>query len=88
MLVGTSMGGARPKAVVEDEEGLWIAKFNRPDDRWNNARIEHAMLILARSCGIASAESKVVPIGGRDVLLVKRFLIARRHKAATYAPGW
>jgi serine/threonine-protein kinase HipA len=73
MLVGTSMGGARPKAVVEDEEGLWIAKFNRPDDRWNNARIEHAMLILARSCGIASAESKVVPIGGRDVLLVKRF---------------
>src|SRR5450432_1125757 len=28
MLVGTSMGGARPKAVVEDEAGLWLAKFN------------------------------------------------------------
>ena len=24
---GTSMGGARPKAVVEDESGLWIAKL-------------------------------------------------------------
>lgn len=30
---GTSMGGARPKAVVEGDAGLWVAKFNRPDDR-------------------------------------------------------
>ena len=73
MLVGTSMGGARPKAVVEDEQGLWLAKFNRPDDRWNSARVEHAMLLLARSCGITAAESKVVQVAGRDVLLVKRF---------------
>jgi len=29
LLIGTSMGGARPKAVVEDKEALWIAKFNR-----------------------------------------------------------
>jgi serine/threonine-protein kinase HipA len=79
MLVGTSMGGARPKAVVEDEEGLWLAKFNRPDDRWNTARVEHAMLLLARSCGITAAESKVVQVAGRDVLLVKRF---DREKAA------
>lgn len=73
LLVGTSMGGARPKAVVEDETGLWIAKFNRHDDRWNNARVEHALLVLARSCGLSAAESKIVSIGGRDVLLVKRF---------------
>ncbi|TFH47637.1 MAG: type II toxin-antitoxin system HipA family toxin, partial [Lysobacterales bacterium] len=73
MLIGTSMGGARPKAVVEDNDGLWIAKFNRPDDRWNDARVEHAMLVLARACGIQSAESKVTSIGDRDVLLVKRF---------------
>ena len=57
MLAGTSMGGARPKAVVEDKDGLWLAKFNRPDDKWNAARVEHAMLILARSCGLHSAES-------------------------------
>jgi len=73
MLIGTSMGGARPKAVVEDEAGLWIAKFNRPDDAWNSARVEHAMLVLARACGLTTAESRVVNIGGRDVLLVKRF---------------
>ena len=47
LLRGTSMGGARPKTVVEDGEGLWIAKFNRPDDPWNSARVECAMLNLA-----------------------------------------
>jgi serine/threonine-protein kinase HipA len=73
LLAGTSMGGARPKAVVEDSDGLWIAKFNRPDDEWNNTRIEHAMLVLARACGLTAADSKIASIGGRDVLLVKRF---------------
>jgi serine/threonine-protein kinase HipA len=70
---GTSMGGARPKAVVEDDEGLWIAKFNRADDKWNYARIEHATLALARNCGLTTAESKIVSVGARDVLLIKRF---------------
>jgi serine/threonine-protein kinase HipA len=73
MLLGTSMGGARPKAVVEDGHGLWLAKFGRLDDRWNNARVEHAMLVLARRCGITAAESRIVTVGLRDVLLVKRF---------------
>jgi serine/threonine-protein kinase HipA len=73
VLIGTSMGGARPKAVVEDDDGLWIAKFNRPDDPWNSARVEHAMLILARNCGLTTAESKVIRVADRDVLLVKRF---------------
>lgn len=73
MLVGTSMGGARPKTVVEDDEGLWLAKFNRPDDKWNVARVEHAMLKLAAECGLHAAVSKLVTVAGRDVLLVKRF---------------
>ncbi|MBA4209503.1 MAG: type II toxin-antitoxin system HipA family toxin [Parvibaculum sp.] len=73
LLIGTSLGGARPKTVVEDREGLWIAKFNRTDDKWNYARVEHSMLVLARQCGLTTSESKVVTIAGRDVLLVKRF---------------
>lgn len=73
MLVGTSMGGARPKAVIEDKDGLWVAKFNRSDDKWNCARVEHAMLMLAKSCGIKTAINRVMEIAGRDVLLVKRF---------------
>lgn len=73
LLGGTSMGGARPKAVVEDDDGLWIAKFNRADDRWDHAKIERAMLLLASECGIRSATSKRTTLGDRDVLLVKRF---------------
>lgn len=73
LLLGTSMGGARPKAVVEDEDGLWIAKFNRPDDPWDSAKVEHAMLVIARACGLDVAESRVVQVAGRTVLLVKRF---------------
>lgn len=73
LLLGTSMGGARPKAVVEDGGELWIAKFGRDDDRWNHARVEHGTLNLARSCGLRVAESRVATVGGRDVLLVRRF---------------
>jgi serine/threonine-protein kinase HipA len=73
LLLGTSMGGARPKAVAEDDEGLWIAKFSRNDDRWNFPRVEYAMLRLARQCGINVAESRIETVGGKDVLLIKRF---------------
>lgn len=73
MLEGTSMGGARPKAVVEDYDGLWIAKFNRPDDKWNHAKVEHSMLVLAKTCGIHAVENRLTTIGDRNALLIKRF---------------
>ncbi len=78
LLLGTSMGGARPKAVIEDQGELWIAKFARPDDRWNAERVEDAMLRLAGQCGIRAAESRIERVGGKDVLLVKRFDRARK----------
>ena len=70
---GTSMGGARPKNVVEDREGLWIAKFPERTDRWSNAKVEHSMLALARECGIQTPHSRVVKVAKHDVLLVQRF---------------
>ncbi|MCI0429303.1 MAG: type II toxin-antitoxin system HipA family toxin [Rhodospirillales bacterium] len=73
LLEGTSMGGARPKAVVQDDHSLWLAKFGRQDDRWNHPRVEHALLLLARACDINAADSQIETIGGRDVLLVRRF---------------
>jgi serine/threonine-protein kinase HipA len=85
ILLGTSMGGARPKAVVQDDQGLWIAKFNRSDDRWNNTRVEHAMLRLARDCGISTAESRIEAVAGKDVLLIKRFDREKTEKGYTRA---
>lgn len=85
MLLGTSMGGARPKAVVQDDDALWVAKFNTAGDRWNNTRVEHAMLRLARECGLTTAESKIETVGGKDVLLVKRFDREKTNKGYTRA---
>jgi serine/threonine-protein kinase HipA len=82
LLLGTSMGGARPKAVIESESGLWVAKFSRPDDRWNYPRVEHAMLELARQCGVNTAESRLATVAGKDVLLIRRF--DRQRTSAGY----
>jgi len=46
LLEGTSMGGARPKTVVQDDHALWLVKFGRQDDRWNQPRVKHALLVL------------------------------------------
>ena len=70
---GTSMGGARPKNVVEDGEGLWLAKFPDRSDKWNNARVEGAMLALAQECGLRVARHRIETVAGKDVLLVQRF---------------
>ena len=80
ILIGTSMGGARPKAVVEHEQNLWMAKFSRYDDRWNHPRVEHGLLRLAQKCGISVADNRITNIGGRDVILVRRFDRERTEK--------
>jgi serine/threonine-protein kinase HipA len=70
---GTSMGGARPKATIEDGNRLWIGKFPEKADRCNLQRIEYATIELARRCGIAACNARLESIGGRDVLMVERF---------------
>jgi serine/threonine-protein kinase HipA len=70
---GTSMGGVRPKCLVEDVSGLWLAKFPSRQDRWNNARVEMATMALAARCGIRIPELRVVQAQKGDILLVKRF---------------
>jgi len=69
----TSIGGARPKNVVEDDDGLWIAKFPSNRDRWSNAAAEAGLMSLAGLCGIRVAEVRVEPFLGESILLVKRF---------------
>ena len=73
LLLGTSMGGARPKVVVEDGGALWLAKLPRPDDRWNQPRVEAGVLALAHACGISAATGRIHAVGENDALLVRRF---------------
>ncbi len=72
---GSSLGGARPKAAVTDNSGrLAIAKFPRSgSDDWDVARWEKVELNLARRAGLNAAESELVQVGGRHVLVVDRF---------------
>ena len=70
---GTSLGGARPKNVVEDDDGLWVAKFPQRGDRWDNATVEAAMLALAARCEIQVPDTRLESIGTDHVLLVRRF---------------
>ncbi len=70
---GTSMGGARAKCVIEDEDGLWIAKFPEKDDRWNNAVVEAALLALANRCEVRTPVTRIQQVGAHSVLMVKRF---------------
>ena len=70
---GTSMGGARPKATIEDAQSLWLGKFPARDDRFNLQRVEFATLDLARRCGLNVTQSRLETVGESDVLMLQRF---------------
>lgn len=72
---GSSLGGARPKATVEDEQGnLWIAKFPSKNDEYNVGAWEKVVHDLAKLCGLNVPESKVEKFSKEgSTFLVKRF---------------
>lgn len=71
-----SLGGARPKANVVDEEGnLWIAKFTALQDRGRPIeRVEVAVAELASRCGLRVPDSRLeLATTGSPVALFRRF---------------
>ncbi len=80
---GTSIGGARPKATIQDDSGYWIAKFGASTDRYAVVETECATLSLAERCGITVPTHQTVEAAGRSVLLVRRFDRELRGGAVT-----
>lgn len=76
---GSSMGGARPKTLLTHQDQEYLVKFNKADDRYNVARVEHAtMRMLDELDAVHVASSEVISTGEddsatEDVFLVKRF---------------
>jgi serine/threonine-protein kinase HipA len=71
---GSSLGGARPKATVRDQDGgLAIAKFPRKDDEFNVVLWEAAALTLAKNAGIKVPSWRLETILKKPVLIIKRF---------------
>ncbi len=71
---GSSLGGARPKAsVIENDGRLVIAKFPRKGDETNTVLWEAVALALAKKSGITVPENRVEIVAGKPVLLLRRF---------------
>ena len=71
---GTSLGGARPKATVKDDDGnLAVAKFPSRKDDYDVALWEHFCHVMGRKAGINVADTHVVSGGRYNILLSKRF---------------
>ena len=70
---GSSPGGARPKALVKDKSGAYLAKFASAGDQLDVVSLEAAAMELGRRAGIETADTRLLSLGSRKCLLVKRF---------------
>lgn len=72
---GSSLGGARPKAnILDNDSMLWIAKFPSGHDTKDMGAWEAVAAELAVQCGIIMSECKVMRFSSRQhTFLTKRF---------------
>lgn len=70
---GSSIGGARPKALIEDQGVKYIAKFSSGTDIYSVVKAEFIAMRLAKLAGLDVAPVKLVSVSGKDVLLIERF---------------
>lgn len=78
---GASMGGARPKALLNMEGEQWVIKFADGDPA-DTPLIEHAAMTLARKAQIRSASTTAVRLTVGHAVAIRRFDReggARRH---------
>ncbi|MCC6920485.1 MAG: HipA domain-containing protein [Alphaproteobacteria bacterium] len=82
LLHGSSIGGARPKALIDDGDTKYIAKFSSQNDLYAVVKAEFVAMRLAAKCGLDVAPVMLRRTAGKDVLLIERFDRTR------VAAGW
>ncbi|MDE5561670.1 MAG: type II toxin-antitoxin system HipA family toxin [Bacteroidaceae bacterium] len=83
---GTSLGGARPKASVIDEDGrLTVAKFPSRKDDYDVGLWEQFCHVMGRKAGINVAETRTIPGEDYHILLSKRFDRTETEKRIHFA---
>ena len=75
---GMSLGGARPKALLQTDAGPCVVKFAELDDAVDTPLVEHATMTLAAQAGIEVAATGVLPLPprhgkARHALTIERF---------------
>ena len=82
---GVTLGGARPKALLQTDDGPCVIKFSDLDDPVDTPLIEHATMTLAATTGIDVASTGVLPLSQRHgktrhALTIQRFDRAGRYR--------
>ena len=70
---GSSIGGARPKALIEDHDKKYIAKFSSNSDVYSVVKGEFIAMRLAEIVGLNVAPVTLKKVAHKDVLLIERF---------------
>ena len=70
---GSSIGGARPKAMIEDGDKKFIAKFSASNDLYSVVKAEFIAMRLATECALTVAPVRLERALNKDVLLIERF---------------
>lgn len=70
---GTAIGGARPKALVVENNKKYVAKFSSSNDLYNVVKAEFIAMKLAHHVGLNVAPVKLTRASHKDVLLIERF---------------
>lgn len=75
---GVTLGGARPKALLQTDAGPCVVKFAELDDAVDTPLVEHATMTLAARAGMEVATTGVLPLPprhgrARHALTIERF---------------
>lgn len=70
---GTTLGGARPKALLDLQGALWVVKFSEPGDSTDTPLVEHACMTLAAKAGIRVAKTRAIKLANGHAVAVLRF---------------
>jgi len=73
LLHGTSLGGARPKVLLQDGSRKMIAKFSASYDLYSMVKAEFIAMRLAQKVGLDVASVELRSVMGKEVLLIERF---------------
>jgi len=70
---GSSIGGARPKALIQAYDEKYVAKFSSSADLYSVVKAEFIAMRLAELAGLNVAPVKLTKSGNKDILLIERF---------------
>ncbi|MFH2045331.1 MAG: HipA domain-containing protein [Pseudomonadota bacterium] len=70
---GSSIGGARPKALIQDQGKKYVAKFSSSTDLYSVVKAEFIAMRLAELAGLNVAPVRMITAANKYVLLIERF---------------